>query len=331
MLTALAAALAAVALYVLLPAVAGLDETWRRLGNGDPGWLFAALLLEVLSFGSYALVFSAVTSRAGAPMDLRLGLTITMAGLAATRLFAAAGAGGVVLTAWALRGLGMTRATVATTISTLLVAVYAVFMVAVAVSAAGLASGVLAGPNPSELTVLPATLALGVIALALLAAAAVRDDLQARLDDQRARNAGRPRRWLHAAAATIASGVRGTLALVRERDIRLVGAVGWWAFDIAVLWACFNAFGDPPPGGVVVLGYLVGMAANVLPVPGGIGSVDGGMIGAFVAFGVDAGLAIVAVLTYRAFAFWLPTLPGALAYLRIVRVLRATPPSRGTR
>lgn len=38
--------------------------------------------------------------------------------------------------------------------------------------------------------------------------------------------------------------------------------------------------------------------------------VEGGMVGALVAFGEPAGLALAAVLTYRAFAFWLPTLPG---------------------
>ena len=49
------------------------------------------------------------------------------------------------------------------------------------------------------------------------------------------------------------------------------------------------------------------MLGNLLPLPGGIGGVEGGMIGAFAAFNVDAGLAVVAVLAYRAFTFWLPT------------------------
>ena len=85
----------------------------------------------------------------------------------------------------------------------------------------------------------------------------------------------------------------------------------WWAFDIACLWACFEAFGDSPAVGVLVVGYFVGMLANTLPLPGGVGGVDGGMIGAFVAFGVDPAPAIVAVLAYRFFAFWLPIAPGA--------------------
>ena len=88
-----------------------------------------------------------------------------------------------------------------------------------------------------------------------------------------------------------------------------------------MLWACFHAFGASPPKAVIVMSYFVGMLANTLPLPGGIGGVDGGMIGAFTAFGVNAELSVVAVLAYRAFAFWLPTLPGAVAYLQLRRTV----------
>jgi hypothetical protein len=46
------------------------------------------------------------------------------------------------------------------------------------------------------------------------------------------------------------------------------------------------------------------------------------MIGAFTAFGVGIEVSIVAVLAYRAFAFWLPTLPGAVAYLQLRRTVQ---------
>ena len=65
------------------------------------------------------------------------------------------------------------------------------------------------------------------------------------------------------------------------------------------------------------MAFFVGMLGNLLPLPGGIGGVDGGMIGAFAAFSVDTGLAVVAVLVYRGFAFWLPTIPGVIAYLQL--------------
>jgi hypothetical protein len=59
------------------------------------------------------------------------------------------------------------------------------------------------------------------------------------------------------------------------------------------------------------------MLGNLLPLPGGVGGVDAGMVGTFVAFGVPYGLALIAVLTYRLLAFWLPTIPGAIAYFQL--------------
>jgi uncharacterized protein (TIRG00374 family) len=128
-------------------------------------------------------------------------------------------------------------------------------------------------------------------------------------------------RRVAAAPAALTTGVKDALVLIRSRDPLLLGAVGWWAFDIAVLWACFHAFGSAPPQAVIVMAYFVGMLGNVLPLPGGIGGVDGGMIGAFTAFGVDIELSIVAVLAYRAFSFWIPTVPGAVAYFQLRRTI----------
>jgi uncharacterized protein (TIRG00374 family) len=97
----------------------------------------------------------------------------------------------------------------------------------------------------------------------------------------------------------------------------MIGTVTWWAFNIGVLYAAFRAFGTAPPMAVIVSGYFVGLLGNLLPLPGGIGGVDAGMIGAFTAFGVDGSLALVAVLVYRLFAFWLPSIPGAIAYFQL--------------
>ena len=95
----------------------------------------------------------------------------------------------------------------------------------------------------------------------------------------------------------------------------------WWGFDVAVLWACFHAFGAPPSFAVITVAYFVGTLANTLPLPGGVGGVDGGMIGALIAFGVEPELALISVLAYRGFAFWLPIAPGAVAYLGLRRTV----------
>ena len=174
---------------------------------------------------------------------------------------------------------------------------------------------------PFAITVVPAIFGAVVIAI-FLAVSLVPDDFDRLV-----------KRWTHdgrfgklaqrvaSAPAAAASGVRTAIDLVRTRDPNLLGALAWWGFDIAVLWACFHAFGGSPPTAVVVMSYFIGMVGNTLPLPGGIGGVDGGMIGAFSAFGVPVQLAVVSVLAYRGFAFWLPTFPGGIAYLQLRRTV----------
>ena len=77
-------------LYFVLPQIAGLDETWHRIEQGDPWWLALALAFTVLSFAGYVVLFEYVYVAAGSRIDLRTAYQITMASLAATRVFAAA-------------------------------------------------------------------------------------------------------------------------------------------------------------------------------------------------------------------------------------------------
>ncbi|HET8950134.1 MAG TPA: lysylphosphatidylglycerol synthase transmembrane domain-containing protein [Solirubrobacteraceae bacterium] len=296
-------AVVAIALYVGLPQIAGLDATWGRLAAGDPAWLAAAALFEVASYVAYVLTFHRIFSHRCARIGWRESYDISLAGVAASRILALAGAGGIALSAWALRRSGMERRALLSGLTTFYAALYAVFMAALVLAGAGLRTGVLSGPAPLGLTVVPALFGALVIAAALAIAAVSRP-------------------------VGVATGVRGAIALLRDRDVALLGAVCWWAFDLAVLAACFHAFGPAPPAGVLVMAYFTGMLANVLPFPGGLGGVEGGMIGAFLAFGVDGGLAVAVVLSYRAFAYWLPMIPGALSYVRLLRELGDRQPAR---
>lgn len=320
-----AAVVVAAILYIGLPRLAGLDETWGRLSSGDPFWLAIAVLFELASYGAYVVAFRRLFAQPGSPIGWRASYDISMAGVAATRLLATAGAGGIALTAWALARSGMDRRELVRSLTTFYVALYAVFMAALVLAGVGLRTGVLSGSAPFGLTVVPALFGGSVIVIALGAAA-----LPQQLADHRARSGdGRLLRWRRTVtgwAGTVAGGVRGAIGLLRARDIALLGALCWWAFDVAVLWACFTAFGESPPGGVIVMAYFTGMLGNLLPLPGGVGGVEGGMIGAFLGFGVDAGLAVAVVLSYRAVAYWLPIVPGTLAYLRLRRTVREWDP-----
>jgi uncharacterized protein (TIRG00374 family) len=311
-------------LYYVLPKLAGLSDSWHRLSEGDPIWLVVALVLECLSFAGYVILFRTVFVRDDREqIGWRASYEITMAGLAATRLFAAAGAGGIALTAWALRRSGMERRLVAIRLIAFTSLLYAVYMGALVIFGFGLYFGILNGPGPFGVTVVPAIFAL-ILWGVFLGVTLLPGDAERRIEHW-ATGSSRFARIMARAVTVPASGaegVRTAFRLAGQREWGLLGAVAWWGFDIATLWACFHAYGaDPPPTSVIVMAYFVGMLANTLPLPGGIGGVDGGMIGAFIAFDVSGGYATVAVLTYRAFAFWLPTVPGAVAYFQLRRTV----------
>jgi uncharacterized protein (TIRG00374 family) len=309
-------------LYYGLPRLAGLDETWHRIEQGDPWWLGIALGFSILSFGGYVVLFQYVYVEGGARLGLRESYQVTMASLAATRIFAAGGAGGIALTAWVMRRHGMSRRAVADRTIVFLVLTYVVYMVVMLVVGVGLRLGIFPGPAPFGLTVVPAVFAGVSIALTLLLSLTP-TDLQRRIEAAVGRGGWLARLATKAATlpASMSAGVRHSIDHVRDRDPAILGSLAYWGFNICVLWASFRAFGEAPSWAVIVMGYFVGMLGNLLPLPGGVGGVDGGMIGAFIGFGVDDGLAVVAVLTYRAFAFWLPTIPGAIAFFQLRRTV----------
>jgi uncharacterized protein (TIRG00374 family) len=124
----------------------------------------------------------------------------------------------------------------------------------------------------------------------------------------------------------MASGVRTAIAYVRHPRrgaLAVVGAVGFWATNIGILWASFHAYGVEVPLGVVIQGFFIGMVANLFPfAPGGVGAVDAGMIGSFVLFGLPGSEVFTAVLTYRLIAFWLPIPPGIVAFFQLRQTVK---------
>jgi uncharacterized protein (TIRG00374 family) len=310
--------IALVALYFLLPKLAGLEDTWHRIEQGDPYWLVLAFVFTCGMFGGYVFLFHGVFDDASWRLNWRESYQITMASLAATRLLSAGGAGGLVLQAWALRRAGLPARVVADRTVTFIVITYLVYTVTVAITGVGLYVGIFHGSESFSVTLLPALLAIAATA-AGLSIGFVPPDLQRRLsgygEDPRPHR--RLLRRLSQLPASASAGIRDALRRVIARDRSLWGAIAFWAFQIGVLWASFRAFGASPPVAVVVMGFFLGMLGNLLPLPGGIGGIDGGMIGAFAALGVDVDVAIVAVLVYRGFTFWLPTIPGVIAYLQL--------------
>jgi uncharacterized protein (TIRG00374 family) len=315
-----------VAIYILFPKILGLDEAVERLDEGTWYWVVVAIAFNVVAFAAYVALFRGVLGgmrddEVRRRLDVRASYQITMAGLAATRIFSAAGAGGIALTYWALRRAGMPRRRSACRMVAFLVVMYSVYLGALVLVGVLLRADVLPGSAPFGGTVLPAAVAGGVMA-AFLLIALIPEDVERRLDSfssgyRRAKFLAR----LAKGPATVATGVRTALAYVRHPSrgaLAVGGAVGFWGANIAVLWASFEAFGGDVPIAVLVQGFFVGMAANLIPSPaGGVGSVDAGMIAAFVLFDIPTSVVFPGVLLYRVIAFWLPIPPGIVAYFQL--------------
>lgn len=295
----------AAAAFVLLAGgrVHSFLDAMRRGLNVSPAWAGAAAVFELASLAGYVGLLALVAGRQTRRIGARESAQITLAGAAATRLLPTAGAGGVALALWSLRRAGLASRTATRTLLAFMALLYGVFLAAIVLAGGAVVLGLVHASGPAELAAVPAAIAL--IALGASLAVARRGGAIS----------GQSR--LASGARLLADAVREAFRLLRERDPRLLGAVAYWGFDCAVLWAMLHAFGATPALPVVALAYFIGQVANTVPVPG---SVSGGMTGVLMAFGVPAELALPAVLAYRAIAIWLPA-PIAIAS---VPGLRAT-------
>jgi uncharacterized protein (TIRG00374 family) len=310
--------LAIIFVFVVLPELAGFGKSLHRLRYGNKLWLAAGIGLECISLFGYLMLFKTIFSYQGVRLGWRSSGQITLAGTVATKLLGAGGAGGIALSVWALRAAGHSALTIAHRMTSFEMILYSVFMSALVIFGGGVAIGVVPGPQKPALTVLPAAIGAGVIVLVVAvgyAAEAVRRSLLTL-----ARRSKRHRALfekLSNVPQTLRDGVRNTSQILRRPRLGHSGAIVYWAFDIATLWAAFRAFGAAPQISVVVLAYFIGQMASVLPIPGGIGSIEGGMLGVFIAFGVSGSTAALAVIAYSLISIWLPVLPGSFAYFRL--------------
>ena len=309
------------AIYFLFPKLVGLSDALSRLDDADPLWIGIAIGLNVAAYATYIALFKAVVGGDALRFTWLETYEINMAGVAATLLFSAGGAGGVALTYWALRKAGMRRQDVARRMVAFITLHYAFYPIALIVFGILLRTGVMNGKGSVELTIVPAAVA-GLLLIVGVLITLIPPDFERRL--ARFAHNERAHQWLRTAGkvpATLGEGFRFALGLFAHPSrggLAVIGAAGFWAFSIGVLWASFHAFGVHVPLAVVVQGYFLGMVANLFPLaPAGVGAVDAGMIGAFVLFGFPSETVFPAVLIFRLVSFWMPIPPGIFAFFQL--------------
>lgn len=325
--------LGVVAIYVLLPQIVGLDDALVRFGQATWYWLVVALGFTATGFVAYVALLRGVLRGSRDDLvrrriDYRVSYQLTMAAIAATRLFSAGGAGGLALQYWALRRAGMPRRRAACRMLAFLVLLYTVYLAAIVIFGVLLRTDVLPGAAPAGGTIVPAAIAGSVLVLLALVAL-IPGDVERRLRQlsrgRRSHRVANVAARLASGPATMATAVRTAIDFLRSPRrgaLAVAGAIGWWAANIATLWATFEAFGGDVAFAVLVQGFFVGMVANLIPSPaGGVGSVDAGLIAAFILFGLPGALVFPAVLMYRVMAFWLPIPPGIVGYVQLRRTV----------
>jgi uncharacterized membrane protein YbhN (UPF0104 family) len=295
-----------VALLALLLAVGlavpDLRGVLKRAAGAHVGWLAAAVALELLSCLGYVATLRLVLRR-GPVSEVRW---LAWAEMAFGAVVPVGGAGGLAVGAWAMRAWGIAWSRIANRSAVIFLLTSAINAGVLAAAGFGVALGIGNGGNGFLSGLLPGAVGLlGIVGFAALPL------LVSRLGHRQ--DAGRVR----AALTRTAGWVRDTEAIVWERDWRLLGSAGYLLFDIAVLWACLRAVGLHPPLMAMVVGYQIGYLANLVPIPGGVGVLEGGLLGALLLYGLPAGPTAAAVVIYHAIALWVPAIGGTIGFARL--------------
>jgi uncharacterized membrane protein YbhN (UPF0104 family) len=290
----------------LLLAVPGLKGVATTISNMTTQWVVLAIVLEVLSSAGYVVAFLQVFDRAPAKVGAEIALSEEAFGAAVSL----GGVGSLAVGAWLMVERGAPPARIAERSAVLFLYTSAINGITLILAGVGLFLG-LPGPSNPLLSIVPAALGAAGLGLFMLLPRYV-DRIVARIKP------GRLQTFLTETAAS----VRDTEHLVFHPDWRIVGAIGYLWFDIAVLFACFAAAGETPPLAPVVLAYQIAYLSNFIPVPGGIGILDGSMIGMLVLYGVGGTVATAATLAYHAIALWVPAVLGTIAFIVLQKTKR---------
>jgi uncharacterized membrane protein YbhN (UPF0104 family) len=294
---------AAAALVTSLP---GLDDIQHEIEHASAGWLLAAIGLEYLSCIGYVLIVMLAFPRARTRPIARLA----WAELAANAVLPAGGLGGLGLGVWILNRKGVPAERIAERSTVVFLLTSAANVAVLVLVGVALAIGLLPGTSGLALTLLPA--AIGVAAIAATLAAT-------RWAHRLATVTHRPR--LAGAARSLAGGVHASITELRHPNWKLSGALAYLLFEIATLAATFAAIGEAPALATITMAFLLGQLAGIIPIPGGIGVVDGGLVGALALYGVALAPATSAVLLYRAISLLLPAILGTIAFVILRRTI----------
>ena len=294
-------------------AVPDLRSVVERATDAKLGWLAVAVALEIGSCLGYVATVRLVLRR-GPAREIRW---LAWAETAFGAVVPVGGAGGLVVGAWAMREWGVAWSRIANRSAVIFLLTSAVNAAVLAVGGLGVSLGLGGATTPRWYGLLPAGVALVGLVLFMALPWLTRGGRASRV------------RWLRPILTRTAAWVADTEAVAFTPNWRLLGAVGYLVLDIGALWACLWAVGARPPLMAIVVGYQIGYLANLVPVPGGIGVLDGGLLGALVLYGLPPAETAAAIILYHAISLWVPALGGTASFVRLRASVAAGSPLRG--
>lgn len=285
-------------------AIPDLRSVLVRVTQAEKGWLVLAVALEIASCLGYVVTVRLVLKR-GPVREIR---RLAWAEMAFGAVVPLGGAGSLAVGAWAMRAWGVPWSRVANRSAVIFLFTSAVNAAVLSIAGFAVALGIGADRGTGLYGLIPGV--FGVVAIGVFVA----------LPRWRARNAGAMRAGrLEPLLQRTASWVSDTEAVAFQRDWRVLGTIGYLLFDIAVLWACLHAVGQSPPLMALVLGYQIGYLATLVPIPGAVGALDGGLLGALVIYGLPVAPTAAAIVLYHAIALVVPSLGGTIGFARLRR------------
>ena len=306
-------------LFGVLPRLGGLTHDAAGLRHARPAFLVAAIVAQALSLGCYAQLYRQVLAALGARVRFRLAADVTLATFFVSHLTPFGSATGTLVNASTLETEGIAATTtgeaIALTSLTSTIALIVLF---------GTGFAATAGRHVSHQYLVIAGIALFLVVAALAVVLAV---------GAHPAVAGRAGRW----AASVARHVRPSIdpAQAAQTATRLASlartaltgrafavsfglASGDLLFDLLSLDLVFLALRYQPGFGPLAVAYGAANIASAIPVtPGGLGVIEVTMVAITVGFGAPRATAVLAVLGYRIVNYWLPLIPGAIAYIRL--------------
>jgi len=286
-------------------AIPDLREVLDRVAGAAPGWFVLGIALEIVSCLGYVVTVRLVLPR-GPAREIR---RLAWAEMAFGAVVPVGGAGGLAVGAWAMRAWGIAWSRIANRSAVIFLLTSAVNAAVLVLTGVGVWLGIGTDKGGVVYGLVPAAAAF--LAMATFGITPF------------TRTSGRG--WLGVVIARTGEWVRDTARIAFKPDWRLLGAAGYLLFDVAVLWACLRAVGVQAPLLALLVGYQLGYLANLVPIPGGLGALEGGLLGALLLYGLPAAPTAAAVVLYHAIALWIPTIGGTVGFARLRKAVAAGP------